>query len=117
MSLFDNLKGAFGGLLGEAEAQAPGLIEQAIANAGGLQGIVAKLQANGLSPQVASWLGSGANLPVSASQIEAALGNQQVQQLAARLGIPADKVLAYMQQLIPAAVDKASPNGTLAPGS
>jgi uncharacterized protein YidB (DUF937 family) len=117
MSLFDNLKGALGGLLGDAEGQAPGLIQQAIANAGGLQAIVDKLQASGLGAQVTSWLGSGENLPISASQIEAALGNAQVQQLAASLGIPADKVLAYLQQHLPAAVDQASPNGTLTPGS
>ncbi|MDQ0469721.1 uncharacterized protein YidB (DUF937 family) [Labrys wisconsinensis] len=117
MSLFDNLKDALGGLLGQAADQAPGALTQALAGAGGLQGVIDKLQASGLGPQVTSWLGNGENLPVSASQLEAALGNEQVQQLATSLGIPADKVLAFLQQHLPTAVDQASPTGTLPPTS
>ena len=36
----------------------------------GLQGIVSKLQSNGMGKQVQSWIGSGKNMPVSGSDIK-----------------------------------------------
>ncbi|OWJ60799.1 YidB family protein [Inquilinus limosus] len=118
MSLFDNIKGAVGDLIAkEAPEGIPALLSNALAQAGGLQGILAKLQAGGLGDQVSSWIGTGGNLPVSAEQIQAALGDQHVQQIAASLGIPTDKVLAFLSQHLPAAVDHATPNGTLPPAT
>jgi uncharacterized protein YidB (DUF937 family) len=112
MSLFDNIKGAFGDLVAlEAPEGIPALLSNALTQAGGMQGILAKLQAGGLS----SWVGTGGNLPISGAQIQAALGDQHVQQITASLGIPADKVLAFLSQHLPAAVDHATPNGTLPP--
>jgi uncharacterized protein YidB (DUF937 family) len=117
MSLFDSIKGAVGGLLAQEAENIPGLLSNALTQAGGLQGILAKLQAGGLGTQVNSWVGTGANLPISAEQIQAALGDQHVQQIAASLGIPTDKVLAFLSQHLPAAVDHATPNGTLPPAT
>src|ERR1700694_2960724 len=92
MGIFDNaLGGALKNVFGQVEAAAvPALISAALAktNMGDLQGLVAKLQQGGLNEQVQSWLGNGANLPVTADQIRSALGNQQVQQLAQHLGPP-----------------------------
>ncbi|WP_225769416.1 YidB family protein [Inquilinus sp. Marseille-Q2685] len=113
MSLFDSIKGALGGVVGQDGI--PGLLSNALAQAGGLQGILAKLEAGGLGEQVKSWIGTGANLPVSAEQIQAALGNQQVQQIAAAVGIPTDTVLAFLSEHLPKAVDQATPDGTLPP--
>jgi len=116
MGLFDNLAGAVMGALGQGQANAmPALISAALAKTdlGDLSGIVAKLQQGGLGDQVASWLGNGQNLPVSPEQLRAALGNQQVQQLAAHFGVPVDKALQLLSQHLPQAVDQASPNGSL----
>ena len=55
-------------------------------NLGGLGGIVNQLQQGGLATQVQSWLGNGANMPVSADQLRAALGSDQVKQIAQHLG-------------------------------
>ena len=60
-----------------------------------------------------SWLGSGANLPVSAEQLRATLGNQQVQQLAQQFGLPVDQMLNFLSQHLPTVVDQASPDGTI----
>jgi uncharacterized protein YidB (DUF937 family) len=112
MALFDKL----GGILGEVTAAAaPALISAALAktNMGDLQGLVSKLQQGGLGAQVQSWLGSGGNMPVTADQLKAALGDEHVQQLAAQFGVPVDKVLSLLSEHLPETVDKASPNGTL----
>jgi uncharacterized protein YidB (DUF937 family) len=112
MGLLDSLGGS---LRDVAAAAAPGLIAEALqrTNLGNLQGIVTQLQQGGLGPQVKSWLGNGANMPVTAEQLRAALGNEQVQQLAAKFGVPTDQVLKLLADHLPAAVDQASPNGTL----
>jgi uncharacterized protein YidB (DUF937 family) len=75
------------------------------------------LQQGGLGPQVQSWLGSGANLPVTPDQLRAALGNDHVRQLAQHFGIDPDAALKLLADHLPNAVDQASPQGTLKPGS
>lgn len=80
---------------------------------GGLSAIVAKLEQAGLGDQVKSWIGTGANLPISAQQLQQVLGSDTVKQLAARFGIPADQLSTVLAQVLPTAVDNASPKGTL----
>ena len=81
--------------------------------AGGLSAIVTKLQQAGLGDQVKSWIGNGTNLPISAHQLQEVLGNDVVKQLATRFGIPVDQLSTVLALLLPDAVDKASPDGTL----
>ena len=80
-----------------------------------LNGLVAALEKGGLGPQVQSWLGSGQNLPITADQLKAVLGNAQVQDFARHLGVPVDEMLKLLAQYLPEIVDKASPNGVLQP--
>jgi len=120
MGIFDNLGGTLKGALGQViAAEAPVLISAVLAktNLGDLQGLVAKLQQGGLNEQVQSWLGDGKNLPITPDQLRAALGNEQVQQLARQLGLPVDAALKLLAEHVPTAVDRASPDGTLQPQS
>jgi len=120
MGLFGDVGAALKGALGQSDAGAmPALISAALAKTdlGNLNGIVAQLQQGGLGNQVASWLGSGANLPVGAEQLRAALGNQQVRELAGHLGLPVDAALNVLSAHLPNLVDQASPNGTLSSAS
>ena len=80
---------------------------------GGLNAIVAKLEQSGFGPQVKSWLGNGANLPITADQLRQVLGNDTVRQLAARYNIPVDQLSQVLAQELPKAVDHASPDGRL----
>lgn len=82
-------------------------------NLGSVGGLLQQLQQAGLGPQVASWLGNGQNLPVSADQLRSALGDQHPRQLATQLGLPVDQLLGELSQHLPGAVDHMSPNGTL----
>lgn len=120
MSIFDSITSGLKGILGQSETAAvPALISAALAktNLGNLQGLVDQLQQGGLATQVQSWLGSGANMQVSPGQLEAALGSEQVKQLAAHFGVPADAALKLLADHLPAAVDRASPDGTLQPAA
>ena len=82
---------------------------------GGLSAIVAMLEQAGFGDQVKSWIAIGDNLPISALQLQEVLGSATVRQLATRLGIPADQLSTVLAQVLPAAVDQASPQGTLPP--
>lgn len=118
MGLLDSLGlgGALKGALGQVESAAlPALINGVLAKTQyhDLSGLVAALQNGGLNTQVQSWLGPGANLPVSEDQLKAVLGNAQVQEFARHLGLPVDQTLAMLAKFLPDIVDKASPNGTL----
>jgi len=120
MGLFDQIvSAALRGGIGEAEQSAlPGLLGQLLGqtNLGNIGGLLQQLQQGGLGNQVSSWLGNGANLPVSTDQLRAALGNEQVQQLARQAGLPVDQLLAMLSQHLPQTVDRMSPNGTLEEG-
>ena len=116
MGLFDSLSGGLKNALEQAETAAmPALISAVLAKTdlGNIQGLLDKLQQSGLGPQVSSWLGDRKNMPITADQLRAALGNAQIQQLAASFGLPVDKVLASLAEHLPSIVDQLSPNGTL----
>jgi uncharacterized protein YidB (DUF937 family) len=119
VGLFDELGGSLKGALGSAAAAAaPALISAVLAKTkfGDLSGLVNQLQQGGLDAQVKSWLGNGANLPVTADQIKAVLGNEQVKQIAEHFGIPTDAALKYLAEHLPTTVDQASPNGVVTNG-
>ena len=93
MGLLDNLNlgGALRGALGEVEAAAlPAAINAVLAKTQyhDLNGLVAALQKGGMNAQVQSWLGPGANLPITEDQLKAVLGNAQLQEFARHLGLP-----------------------------
>jgi len=121
MGLLDSLLGGgLKGALGQAEAAAmPPLISAALAksNLGDLQGLVTQLRQGGLDTQVQSWLGSGQNLPITPDQLSAALGSDQVKQLARHFGVDPEAALKLLAEHLPAAVDRASPSGTVQPSS
>jgi len=113
-----NLGGMLQGALGQIEAQAaPTLINALLAKTqfGDLNGFVAHLQQGGLQSQVQSWLGPGANTPITADQLKAVIGNSQVQEMARHLGLPVDAALNMLAQHLPDLVDQASKNGQLQP--
>jgi uncharacterized protein YidB (DUF937 family) len=115
----DLIGGVLKGLAGQQQGQAGGglggILGQVLANTDlrSLGGLLDQLQKSGLGPQVSSWLGNGANLPISVDQLRQALGDDTIRQISASLGIPIDQLLNQLSQHLPATVDKLSPNGTL----
>ena len=83
---------------------------------GGLQGLLGQFQEKGLGDQVASWIGTGANQPIGPEHVEAALGSDQLQQLAGQLGVSHGEAASGLANLLPQVVDKLSPQGNLPEG-
>jgi uncharacterized protein YidB (DUF937 family) len=105
--------GLLKGVAGELGKQAPTILSQVLANSGGLQGVVNKLQQAGLDKQVASWLSNGQNIPVTKEQLRAAINDKELQQIARSLGVPVDQALDVLAKYLPDAIDQASPNGQI----
>jgi uncharacterized protein YidB (DUF937 family) len=57
-----------------------------------IQGVVAEFEKTGFGQQAKSWVSTGPNLPINAEQIQQALGSEKVREMAAKFGIPVDKV-------------------------
>ena len=74
--------------------------------AGGFAGMLETLAANGLGDHVSSWLSNNPNLPVSPQQIHDALGSEQVQQMAAKSGLPVGDFLNQLAQHLPNAASE-----------
>ncbi len=108
-------------LLGSGDGQAAragstlGIAGQLIEKAGGLQELVSLLQQHGLGGAVQSWVGTGANQPVSSSQLGGALQGAGmgalVQEAAAKMGIDPNELLGKLSQVLPMAVDHLTPDG------
>ncbi len=80
---------------------------------GGLSDVVKAFQAKGLCDTLASWVGSGANLPISPSQIQAALGSAGLQQLAQKVGLSPEATSSKLAEILPGTVDTLTPEGRL----
>ena len=102
--------------MGQFEANMlPGLLQAALAktNLGSIQGLLDKLRASGLGPQVDSWLGRGANQPITADQLEKAIGPTVVEKISTTLNMPPDQIFGFLAKHLPTLIDALSPNGQL----
>jgi len=82
---------------------------------GGLQKVLASLQANGLGAQAASWLGTGANEPISGDDVRKVVGEEELAKIAGELGVSQDDAAAAVAKVLPEVVDSVSPGGQLPP--
>jgi uncharacterized protein YidB (DUF937 family) len=116
--LEDVLGGLMGGRGGGGGGGTMGALMPVLAGllaSGGLSRILGGLKANGLSAQADSWVGTGANEPVSGKDIEQAAGREQIQQVAQQLGVSESQAAEVVAQALPEVVDKVSPEGELPP--
>jgi uncharacterized protein YidB (DUF937 family) len=123
MGLFDDLlKSAVGGEARDPEAQSRGLVEGLLdlleqSDSGGVDGLTQSFQRQGLGAEAESWIGTGANRPVSPAQVTQTLGPSQVDSLSRRAGLGSAAGAAAIAAILPALIDKLTPAGRApAPG-
>ncbi len=107
MGLFD---GIVGGAVGAGVAT---ILNDFIQKQGGVRGIVAQFEKQGLGPTVKSWVSTGENQPITADQMHRAVGYEKLQELGAKLGVSPDEVAAKLSEYLPKAIDKATPRGSV----
>lgn len=89
------------------------LVGSLLASSGGLQGLLAKLQSGGLGDAAKSWVGTGANQPVSGDQLGGALGPDLMGMIAAQLGGSQEQASGTLAELLPGLIDQLTPQGQL----
>jgi uncharacterized protein YidB (DUF937 family) len=87
-----------------------GLLNQS-QNGGGLQNLISSFQQAGLGEVIASWVSTGQNLPISAEQIQQALGGGQLSQLANASGLSQSDTAGGLAAILPNLIDQMTPNG------
>lgn len=116
MSLLDSIGGLVGGSKSGPAALLPFLLEQLKNYPGGVSGLVESFRKGGLGEIVSSWIGKGANLPVSIDQLRSVLPAALVGGLAEKSGQDDNTVLGFLTQLLPQVVNQATPDGEVKEG-
>ena len=107
MGMFDGL---LGGIVG---AGLVSVVNNILEQHGGLQGVVSQFEKNGLGSTIQSWVGTGANQPISPDQLRSALGPDLMQRLSEKSGMSVEELSQKLSQVLPQAVDKMTPNGAV----
>jgi uncharacterized protein YidB (DUF937 family) len=82
------------------------------ATTGGFNDLLDRLRKAGLGDQVDSWVSSGSNQPIDASQVTQAIGAQHLSELAKRAGVSPDEAAQGLAKALPEVVNEVTPHGT-----
>lgn len=118
MGLFDQLAGGLMKQFTSTEGGQNNLLESITGlinnpQVGGISGLVDTFKEKGLGDVISSWVGTGQNLPISVDQIKQALGSDQIQQIASKLGVSSEDASNGLAQFLPQVIDKLTPNGSV----
>jgi uncharacterized protein YidB (DUF937 family) len=117
MSLLDNIAAVAGSLLSgsDKQKQLTSAVLSRISDpaTGGLLGLVNTLRQLGLDDVVSSWISTGENKPISPEQVQNALGEGQINQMAQNMGVSHQEVSTGLAGLLPQLIDKLTPDGKL----
>jgi len=80
---------------------------------GGLGGLLKQFQQNGFGDAINSWIGTGQNKSVAPNQVSDALGQDTIDALCQRMGLPKEQILAVLSKVLPNTVDQLTPEGRL----
>lgn len=124
MGLLDDVMG-MAGIGGAGNAQSPqhaGALAAVLEyinspQVGGISGLQQMFQQKGLGGVIASWIGTGQNLPISSDQLQNVLHSEALQNIAAKTGIDQAQVASVLSQMLPHLVDQMTPNGRIAGAS
>ena len=117
MGLFDKIVSLAGETL-SGGAENKGLMEHVLnlvnnPEIGGLSGLIEKFNSNGLGDIVSSWVGKGANQPVSGDQMASTLGMDKIRDIASSLGISQTQAADGLASALPQLIDKLTPAGAV----
>jgi uncharacterized protein YidB (DUF937 family) len=97
--------GNLGGLLGGASVGS--------VLSGGLRDLIERFRESGQGRTADSWVQRGPNQPLTADQLEQAIGSDVLNTLTQQTGLSREDVLSRLTRELPAAVDKFTPDGRL----
>ncbi len=117
MSLLDLAGELLGGQGGGNQNALTAVLSMVNNHPGGLPGLVSAFEQGGLGGAASSWVQAGTpNQPVSGPQVQNVLGSAQIQEVAAKLGLPPEAASAIIAQVLPGIIDHLTPNGQMPSG-
>ena len=116
MSLLDLAGQLTGGQTGGNAALINTVLGMVNSHPGGLPGLLSAFEQQGLGGVVNSWVGTGANQPVSSQQVEDVLGSHRIQEAASNMGVSPETASTSIAQMLPGIIDHLTPNGQV-PGA
>jgi len=96
---------------GADAAQLAGAVQQTFASKGGVNGLIETLRSGGLGGAVDSWISTGPNQQVEPQQLGAALGPDNVNQIASASGLSVESLLPLLATFLPLIIDMLTPDG------
>src|SRR5215469_4902705 len=110
--------GLMDGLLGGAVgAEMATVVNSLIQQHGGVQGIIAQFEKQGMAGTVRSWVSNEPNQPISPDQVHQVFGNDAISKLAAKVGMNPQDLAQKLSHVLPQAIDKLTPDGQVPPRS
>jgi uncharacterized protein YidB (DUF937 family) len=106
-----SLAAGAGGGIADILGQALGGGARGTGAAGGLGGLLAQLQQAGFGEQADSWVGRGANKPISPDAMTQIFGQDGLEQISRQAGISQDEASRGLSQLLPEVADRMTPDG------
>ncbi len=113
MGIFDSIVGALTGKSDSAGKTDPlvGALGALFEQSGGVQGLMDKFSQGGMGEVFSSWVGTGENQGLDASQLKSVLGSERLQELASKIGIDPDTAAGVLAAKLPGIIDKLTPSG------
>ena len=114
MGIFDAITGMAERHPNVSPEQHSSLLQGAMAmfgNSGGISGLINNAESHGPGGIVQSWIGTGANQPIAEGQLQSVVGQDRINELATRAGVPPAIAAAALSRILPIVVDKLTPHG------
>ena len=111
MDRMPDLLGGLGSSSGEEPTRAAIGLQELLAQEGGVNGLLDRLRAGGLGPQVDSWVSTGPNDTVEPQQLQNALGTDTVSRLSGATGLSIQSLLPLLATILPMVINHLTPNG------
>jgi uncharacterized protein YidB (DUF937 family) len=111
MGFLDSVTAKLGGQNGQEGGLAS--LQKMFNDNGGLDGLTSKLTSSGFGQQVQSWIGTGENKPISGADVQQAVGQNEIHQMAENAGMSDEEASDHVAQALPEMVNQATPQGEL----
>jgi uncharacterized protein YidB (DUF937 family) len=97
--------------LGQLFESGPGGLGTTVSS--GLQDLLARFQDAGQREKADSWVAAGSNQPLPETDLEAALGDETLAEIAAKTGLSRAELLRRLSTSLPEVVNRLTPQGRL----
>ncbi|HEX4825932.1 MAG TPA: YidB family protein [Candidatus Polarisedimenticolaceae bacterium] len=98
---------------GLLNSNAVGAVMGLLQSSGGISGIAQKFEQQGLGNLVNGWISTGPNPPATPGQVQSAIGQGKIEEIAGNLGITPSMAASFLATALPAVIDKLTPNGSV----